>query len=95
MIIEQIVKKYMIFFYKYRKKIILCSFLIALTIFLVSIFTLNEGGLNIIILYPLALIGFLADLYIEGGGRYIRFSFPITAMFIAIAMFILGFFVEI
>ena len=83
------------FMYKHRKKIIIYSFVMALIMFLVSGFTSNKGGLYMIILYPLALLGFILDLRIENGGRYIRFSFSLTVIFIAIVLFIVGFFVAI
>lgn len=84
------------FMYKHRVKIILLSFVFSLCIFVISLITSNRGGLHIIVLYPLALIGFIFDLILKNsGGKYISFSFSVFAMVMAIISFILGFFVNI
>lgn len=84
------------FMYKYRMKIILISFIYSLCIFFISLITSNRGGLRIIILYPLALIGFIIDLIFKyGNGRYITFIFSASVMIMSIIMFILGFFISL
>ena len=85
------------FIYKNRKKIIIFSFVIALIIFMISLFILNKGGLFVIIFYPLALLGFIFDLRIENRGpkAIIRFGFSIFMIFMAILFFVLGFFINI
>jgi hypothetical protein len=84
------------FMYKHRIKIILFSFIYSLCVFFISFITSNRGGLYIIVLYPLALIGFIFDLICKyGSGKYGSFSFSIFAMIMSIISFILGFFVEI
>ena len=84
------------FVFRYRKRILFCSFVLALSIFLISVFTLNKGGLYIVFLYPLALICFFLELYIKGWTRdLIKFFFPAITMLISIIMFILGFFLEV
>ena len=84
------------FMYKYRIKIILLSFLYSLCIFFISLITSNRGGLYIVILYPLALIGFVIDLICKyGSGKYGSFSFSAFAMIMSIISFILGFFINI
>ena len=84
------------FMYKHRIKIIVLSFIYSICIFFISFITLNKGGICIIVLYPLALIGFIIDLIFKNGsGKYGSFSFSIFAMIMSIISFILGFFVEI
>ena len=84
------------FMYKHRIKIILFSLIYSLCIFFISLITSNRGGLHIIVLYPLALIGFIFDLICKyGSGKYGSFSFSIFAMIMSIISFMLGFFVEI
>lgn len=84
------------FMYKHRIKIILLSFIFSLFIFFISIITSNRGGLYIIVLYPLALIGFIIDLILKNGtGKYIAFSFSAFIMMMSITLFILGFFLNI
>ena len=84
------------FMYKHRIKIILLSFIFSLFMFFISIITSNRGGLYIIVLYPLALIGFIIDLILKNGaGKYISFSFSAFAMIMSIILFILGFFISI
>lgn len=84
------------FVYKHKVKIILLSFLCSLCIFFVSLITSNRGGLYIIILYPLALIGFILDLIFKNGfGKYCSFGFSLFAMIMSIIMFILGFFINL
>ena len=81
------------FVFKKKKIIILLSFIIALSIFIVSIFSLNKGGLIIIFTYPLALITFLFDLYYF---KYFstRMDGAIILILISILSFILGFFIK-
>ena len=84
------------FMYKHRIKIILLSFIFSLFMFFISIITSNRGGLYIIVLYPLALIGFILDLILKNGtGKYISFSFSAFAMIMSIIFFILGFFINV
>lgn len=84
------------FMYKHRIKIILLSFIYSLSIFFISLITSNRGGLYIIVLYPLALIGFIIDLIFKyKSGKYGSFSFSIFAMIMSIILFILGFFISI
>ena len=83
------------FLYKNRKTIILCSFVISFILFFLSIVFSNKGGLYVLILYPLALVGFILDLKMEHGWKYIRFSLSFIASTLIIIMFILGFFIEI
>ena len=84
------------FMYKHRIKIILLSFIFSLFIFFISLITSNRGGLYIIVYYPLALIGFILDLIFKDGTfKYIKFSFSVFLMFIAIISFILGFFIDV
>ena len=84
------------FMYKHRIKIILLSFLYSLCIFFISLITSNRGGLYIVILYPLALIGFIHDLIMKYSFyKYITFSFSAFAMIMSIISFILGFFINI
>ena len=84
------------FMYKHRIKIIVLSFVYSLCIFVISLITFNEGGLHIIILYPLALIVFIHDLIVKYSFyKYIMFSFPILAMIASMILFVLGFFISI
>ena len=84
------------FMYKHRIKIILLYFIFSLFIFFISLITSNRDGLCIIVLYPLALIGFIIDLIFKNGaGKYISFSFSVYVMFMSIIMFILGFFINV
>lgn len=84
------------FMYKHKVKIFLLSFMYALCVFLISLITSNRGGLYIIVLYPLALIGFILDLVFKNGtGKYFSFSFSTLIMFISLIYFILGFFINI
>ena len=84
------------FMYEHRIKIILLSFIFSLFIFFISLITSNRGGLYIIVLYPLALIGFIIDLiFKDGAGKYIKFSFSVILMFMSIISFILGFFIDV
>ena len=84
------------FMYKHRIKIILLSFIYSLSVFFISLITSNRGGLYIIVLYPLALIGFIFDLIFKyKSGKYGSFSFSIFAMIMSIISFILGFFISI
>lgn len=85
------------FMYKHRIKIILLSFIYSLCIFFISLIISNSGGLYIIILYPLALIGFIIDLLFKdcGSGKYGTFSFSLFAMTMSFIFFILGFFIDI
>jgi len=84
------------FMCKHKAKIILLSFMCSLCILFVSLITSNRGGLYIIVLYPLALIGFIIDLILKNGsGKYVAFSFSVLAIIISIIMFILGFFINV
>ncbi len=84
------------FMYKHRRKIILLSFMYSLCIFFISLITSNRGGLYIIVLYPLALIGFIIDLIFKNGiGKYVAFSFSTFSIIMSIIMFILGFFINV
>ncbi len=84
------------FMCKHKTKIILLSFMCSLCILFVSLITSNRGGLYIIVLYPLALIGFIIDLILKNGsGKYVTFSFSALAIIISIIMFILGFFINV
>ena len=83
------------FMYKHKVKIILLSFLYALCVFFISLITSNKGGLCIIVLYPLALIGFILELIFKNGsGKYFSFSFSTFVIIMSIIMFVLGFFVN-
>jgi len=84
------------FMFKNRLKIILYSFIFSLCIFIISLITSNRGGLYSIILYPLALIGFIVDLLFKNGiGKYRLFTFSIFVMLMLIITFILGYFISI
>lgn len=80
------------FMRKVRWKVTIYSFIIALIIFFVSLFTSNKDGVGVVVYYPLALIFFWLDLYIDPAPRYIRFSLSIVLVLGTIAAFILGFF---
>ena len=81
------------FLYRNHKKIIIYSFVAALIIILISFLTSNKEGLKTIIIYPIALLGFILDLKIEGRVKYIRYSFSITMILLALMLFVLGFFI--
>lgn len=84
------------FMYKHRIRIILLSFIYSLCIFFISLITSNRGGMYIIILYPLALIGFIIDLVCKYGFyKYRLFSFSIILIAMSMIAFILGFFIDI
>ena len=78
--------------YPHRWKIIIISFLFSLTIYLISLFTSNEGGKCIIFIYPFALVIFLLDVHTEYGLYRSQFVVPIGLMLLAILAFIAGFF---
>ncbi len=80
------------FMYKYRIRIIIWSATVSSIIYLVSLFTSNKGGNFTIVLYPIALLGFIFDLKFDT--RY-RFWLSLSFFFMTIIFFILGFFVEI
>ena len=84
------------FMYKHKIKIILLSFIYSLSVFFISLLISNKGCFYIIVLYPLALIGFIIDLIFKyKSGKYGSFSFSIFAMIMSIILFILGFFINI
>jgi hypothetical protein len=84
------------FMYKHRIKIILLSFMCSLSILIISLIVSNDGGLYIIILYPLAVIGFVIDLIFKNRNCvYISFSYPILMIILSIILFILGFFISV
>jgi hypothetical protein len=84
------------FMYKHRIKIILLSFMYSLSILIISLIVSNDGGLCIIIIYPLAVIGFVIDLIFKNrNGVYISFSYPILMIISSIILFILGFFTSV
>lgn len=81
--------------FKHRIKIIVVSFIAALIIFLISLFTKNEGGVYMIVFYPLSLGAFLLDLYIDWSGKTVyRYLAPLLMLVLAVVAFILGFFTE-
>ena len=78
---------------KHKWKILLISFLVSLAIFLISVFTLNEIGLSIILIYPFSAILFLLDVFdIVGHIKGSKYSGSIFMMTTAIIGFITGFF---
>lgn len=82
------------FAFKHRIKIILISFIYSLIIFIVSWMTNNNEGLYVILLYPLALIGFILDLIIKGSFyKYTEFSLTTCCLIAETILFIHGFFV--
>ena len=84
------------FAFSHRRKIIFWSFLLALSMFLISLFTSNKGGLLSLFLYPLAVMCFFLELHIEGGTKnFVKFFVPAIFMVMSIVLFILGFFLEI
>ncbi len=84
------------FLYKHKLKIILFSFIASLCIVIVSIITLNIGGLYTIVFYPVALITFIIDLVSKDGCyRYIRFLYPAMLMLFSIILFVWGFFGDV
>ena len=87
-------EKFHDFMRRNKWKIIVYSFIVALIIFLISLFISNKGGFYSVIFYPLALISFLCDVHAKFDYRR-KFHFSIFLSFATILMFILGFFIEI
>lgn len=80
------------FVVKFKKIILIISFLVSLVIFIVSFLCSNEGGRCVIVAYPLFLLSFLIDWKFPNYPKAFPFSASLMFILIELIGFIIGFF---